>query len=258
MIKFARICASLALFVILTAPSGAFRTQKGLCTTTYSLFFAPAFKGDTSSAFELYNLGSATAGVRIQFYNSVTGTEIPAAEITDSIVGLGRKTYFTAQLSALPSPFVGSAVVTSDQDLKGTLCTYRGQKFVCIEAFTTGFHTVCLPQIMRQSDGLNSWFAVQNVGSTPATVRVRFKKGVAGNDYETPPVTLQPGVAKLYDQEMEANLGPTFVGSALITCEGNAPIAATAFVEGETTLAAYLGTPGSCPALFMPITMRTR
>ncbi len=257
MIKFARICASLALFAILTA-HGNVPPSQALPAPLKTLFVAPVFKGDTNSAFELYNQASATAGINIRFYDSETGEEVPAAEITDSIVPLGRKAYFMAQNAGLPSPFVGSAVVTSDQDLKGTLCIYRGRKSACVEVPQEGSYAVCLPQIVRQSDGLNSWFAVQNVGSTPATVRVRFKRGTAGNDYEVPPVTLRPGAARLFYQETEAQLGPTFAGSALVASEGGLPIVATAFVEGETTLTAYPGIPGSCPALFMPIILRAR
>lgn len=257
MFRLARICASLALFVILAMP-GSILPAQALPAPVKMLFIAPVFKGDTSSAFELYNLASATASIIIKFYDSETGVETPAAQITDSIAPLGRKTYFTAQNAGLPSPFVGSAVVTSDQDLKGTLCTYRGRKFACIEVPSRGSYAICLPQILRQSDGLSSWFAVQNVGSTPVTVRVRFRRGAAGNNYETPPVTIQPGAAKLYNQNTEANLGPNFAGAALVIREDSAPIMATAFVEGETTLTAYLGTPGGCPALFMPIILRAR
>lgn len=235
--KFVRILVGLAVLVALLVPLGAVSAQTW------------------ASGFQLQNLGSATAGITIKFYDSGTGAEVVAAQITDSIPAMQSKTYFAVSNGGLPASFAGSAVVTSDQDLRAIHNLYAsagGTWFASSAGYNAGASSVNMPLIMRNNSGFNTWFAVQNAGSAPATVTVVFTAGSAGSNYTAPPVTIQPGASRYFYQATETNLGTTFVGSAVATATG-APIVATVVQVGPNTVLAYDGFVASSTGAIMPL-----
>jgi hypothetical protein len=191
------------------------------------------------SSFQLQNLSSTQANVTITYYNQDGSV---ATSVDDTIPADGSKTYFAVSVPDLGTSFNGSAVVSSDQELRAihnldaNSFTYGASS----AGYTAGSTEISLPLIMRNNSGFNTWFNVQNAGSATATVSVVFNAGSAGTNYTHPDVTIEPGASYTFRQADMADLGSTFIGSAQITSNGQ-PLVATAVEVGPNTLYAYDG-----------------
>jgi len=75
--------------------------------------------------------------------------------------------------------------------------------------FTAGAHTASMPVIFKNYFGFNTFFNVQNVSSSPASVTVTYSNGSTEG-----PFTIQPGSARRYDQ---SNILIPFAGLVLGT-----------------------------------------
>ncbi|MBC7238600.1 MAG: hypothetical protein H5T71_00685, partial [Chloroflexi bacterium] len=93
---------------------------------------------------------------------------------------------------------------------------------------THGSTIVNLPLVMRNNNGYNTWFSVQNAGDSDTEVTVEFIAGPAGNNYTAPTVTIKPGGAVIFDQAAPdmSVLGTKFVGAVKITSDPE-PVVAT-------------------------------
>jgi hypothetical protein len=124
-----------------------------------------------TTGIQIQNLGTAAATATTTFYNqdgSIAGTK------NDSIPAGGSVTNFP--LAGVSAGFNGSAVVSSDQpvaaiaNLLGSNGTYAG----ATTGVATGSTSVGLPLVMRGNSGFNTWFNVQNAGTTAAAVTVSY------------------------------------------------------------------------------------
>ena len=187
---------------------------------------------------------SATANINMSFYDQ-NGAQV--ASPSDTIPASGSKTYFP--LSAVPAGFNGSLVVSSDQPvaaIANVLTTdYLGG--ASYSSFSSGAVTVTLPNINKNNYGLDTWFNVQNIGSSDATVNVSYAPGSC-----TAQVTVKPNSSKTVDQSVDACLPNGFVGAATLT--SNQPIVATAMQIQRTgkMVIAYRGFSSASTTLVMP------
>lgn len=193
------------------------------------------------SAFQLQNLEDATANITIDFYQPDGSV---ATTITDTISANGSNNYFAVSVDGLPDPFSGSAVVTSDKELRAIHNLY-GDDFAfggaASAGYTEGTAEVSLPLIMRNNSGYTTWFSVQNVGSEASTTVVTFTRGSAGTTWTHSAITIQPNAAYRYDQSGMAGLGDVFVGSAEVVSTNGQPLVTTVVELGPASLYAYDG-----------------
>jgi len=188
-----------------------------------------------NTGFQVQNLGTGTATITIIYYNQDGSV---AASVPDSIPAGGSKTYYP--LTAVPDGFNGSVVISSDMPIAAIANELgnAGAYAASYAGFDAGATTINLPLIMRGNYGFNTWFNVQNAGTSDAHVTVTYTPGSAGSG-ATQTATIKPGAAYTFDQSTFTALGSMFVGSAQVTSDQ--AIVATCNQVGPTTLFAYDG-----------------
>ena len=199
-----------------------------------------------STGFQIQNLSSSVAHVTISFYPEGSGT--PLAPVSTTINPNSSTTYATLP-SAVTAGFSGAAVISADQKVAAIVnvvspdlsLSFGGAAY---SGFTAGSHTASLPVIFKNYFSFNTFFNVQNVSSSPASVTVTYSNGATEG-----PFTIQPGSARRYDQSTNGGLPNNFFGSASVS--SNQDIAATLIEVGPTTLLGYNGfTGGSTNPVF--------
>lgn len=197
------------------------------------------------STWRIQNLEGESGALTIMFYDESTGNEIEGARINDQIAANGMNNYFAVNNLNLPTPFAGSAVIASNREVRVVHNLYGSDaagvgNWAATSGYTKGSQHINLPLVMRANGGYNTWFSVQNAGLNPTTVTVAFRKGLAGNDYDTLPVEIKPGAAHIFDQKTMVELGARFVGAAVISSEDE-PVVASLVQERIDNLLAYDG-----------------
>jgi len=203
---------------------------------------------------QIQNLGSAAAQVTLTFYDSVTGNS--AGSTQANIAAGGSTTFFP--IPVVSNGFKGSAVVSSDQpvaaimNLLGNGGTYGGSA----TGLSAGSQSVGLPLILRGNSGIDTWFNVQNAGSTDANITITYKPGSSGTA-TTETATIKAGAAKTFDQSTNAALGVKFIGSATVT--SNQPVVAVVNQVGKNapnkTLLTYTGFASGSATAALPLVM---
>lgn len=195
----------------------------------------------------LQNVGSATANVVVTAYDSATS----ATYSRNYTVGVGSSvSFFSGDITGLPSGFQGSAVVSSDQPLKaivnvtnrqsgtygisgGTAAAqYRG-----VDSANTGT-TLSFPLAKQAFGPKTSAFYIQNAGSANATFSATFLMGTSLTDpapvsYPYASGTLAPGQMAVI-VPADASVPAGRIGSLTVTSAQ--PMAGTV-LEYETTTA---------------------
>jgi len=184
-----------------------------------------------TSGFQLQNLTGSLATIAIDFYNQDGST---ANTVSDTIAANGSKTYFP--LNAVTTGFNGSVVVSSDQQLAAiaNVLGNNGQRGASYGGFSAGATTVNLPLTMKAAYGIDTWFNVQNAGTSSTTVNVAYKPGTC-----TESVSIAPGAAKTFKQADNTCLPAGFVGAATITSAE--PVVAVVMQVDAQSLLAYNG-----------------
>jgi hypothetical protein len=208
-----------------------------------------------STGFDLQNLGADEADLRLTYYNQ-DGTI--ALEVRDAILAMGSKSYYPIHPE---EGFNGSVVISSDQRVVA-VANLRASGAVnassAANSFSEGALTVYLPLIMRGFYGLDTWFNVQNAGTTTTHVTVTYIPGEAGNAGVTEEADIPPGAAYTFDQVTNAALGERFVGSAVVTSDGQ-PLVATVEQVGSTesfmALMSYNGFVAGSSTVNLPLVM---
>jgi hypothetical protein len=175
--------------------------------------------------------------------------------VGDTVPGMGSKTYYPIHAA---DGFNGSVVIESGTpDLVAIANTLGNspQYAASTESFAQGGTPFKLPLIMRNNAGYYTWFNVQNVGTTAASVTVQYIPGSAGTAYTSSAVTIQPNAAHTFDQHDMSDIGSTFVGSAVVT--SSQPIVATVMQVGETykNMMGYNGFAGGSMTVSLPLVM---
>lgn len=242
----AKVAAGLGLALSLAlSPVSQTKAQQGITWTT---------------GFQVQNLGTTAANVTIDLYNR-DGTS-GGAQIADSI--LTSKTYFPIPNAA--AGFQGSAVVSADQPVAAILnilgtATDKSYYSEAVTGVSQGSTTVSLPLILRGNSGFNTWFAVQNAGTTAASVTVTFKAGLAGSNYTAPAVIIEPGASYVFDQRDDANasnLGAKFIGSATVTSAQPLAVVVNQIGTGASkTQLSYSGFASGSPSVVLPLVQQS-
>lgn len=201
---------------------------------------AGAFSSYTSG-FQVQNLSATTANITITYYNQ-DGTIATTA--SDTIAANGAKTYYPIQAAA---GFNGSVIISSDQQIASVvnvLGSGSNNAGASYDAAMQGGTTELLPLLMKNNGGYNTWYNVQNTGSTDATVNVAYSDGTAVG-----PVTIKSGAAHTFVQSSETH--STAVFSASITSDQ--AVAVAVIEENPSTMFAYSGFMGGATNPVMPL-----
>jgi hypothetical protein len=204
----------------------------------------------------IWNLGDEEATIIIEYYNQ---EGIEGVTIDDTIPAKGSKTYFPLHPG---EGFNGSIVISSDHEIV-VICHLLAEGAVRgLSATSTtvsvGAPTVYLPTIMRGDDGLDTWFNVQNVGTQATHVTVTYLPGEAGNEGVMEETDIPPGASYTFDQAANAALGERFMGSAVVTSDGQ-PLVATVVQVGSSenfmVLMSYNGFIAGSSTVSLPLVM---
>ena len=185
-----------------------------------------------NSCFQVQNLENTEATINVMYYNQ-DGTV--AADVPDTIPALGSKTYCPIDPVGT---FNGSVVISSNTQvvaIANLLASGALSAGAATNSFSAGATTMNLPLIMRGNDGFNTWFNVQNTGTSSTNVTVTYNPGGT-----TETATIPAGAAATFDQEDNSALGSTFVGSAVVTSDSQA-IVATVEQAGTGSIKTLLG-----------------
>ncbi len=176
---------------------------------------------------------SQSANVVIKFYdaNGVLQTAQPSAVIP---AGSQRTWYLPAHVPDLPNPFIGSAVVESDQEIVATVNTQTPSSAggTASDLFRVGTSggvnapatTAFLPQVMREYYGWNSQFAVENASDSPTTLTIKYIDSSTGSLVHEQTAALNAHGSKVFQQKDDSSLTSGKAYSVVITTTGQ-PIA---------------------------------
>lgn len=194
-----------------------------------------------TSGVQVVNLDSGTATVGLTYFDQ-SGNIVTT--FNDTIAGNSSVTYFPIHA---PVGFNGSLVVSSDKPITAIANTVSTDfKYgAATNSFSAGSTSISLPLIMCNNSGFNTWFNVQNTGSSTANITINYTAGSNGvNGSES--TTIEPGASKTFDQAAGSGtkncstLGnPKFIGSATVTSDQ--PVVASVMELNTTTSPTLLG-----------------
>lgn len=171
-----------------------------------------AFPGGTwVSGVTVANLDNEPATVLINFYKQ--DGSLALSFDGGTIPGNSSKTwYLPSHITGLPSSFIGSAVVMSERQIAAIVNTQFPSGSNPMRVGTSigvgsaqAAPIVYAPHLMRGYYGWNSYCAVQNTGSTAASVTV-FYYNSAGSEVLSRTQVIQPYAMYIFDQETETGL----------------------------------------------------
>jgi len=198
--------------------------------------------GNWDDGFQVQNLGIDTADIIILYYSrdgAVVSTQ------RDTIAADSSETYYTDTLE-VGDNFDGSVVIASDQAVAVIANQYvsGSSMWASYTGVPNGALKVNVPLVMRGNSGWDTAISVQNTGLATATVELAFhpSPGLPGNS-DTITDTIPPGAAGLFDQRIHFGLGPSFVGSAVVTSEE--PVVAVVNETDGSILMSYSGFVGA-------------
>jgi hypothetical protein len=190
---------------------------------------AGAFQFTYTSGFTLQNLEGTTANVVVTYYNQDGSVE---AAINDTVPANGQNLYFP--LNAVSDGFNGSVVVSSDRDV-AAVTNVHGDNFVANASYvgqSAGGTAVQLPLLMKGNSGFNTWFNVQNTGSSTASVSVAYSDGTNAGA-----VNIPMGASHTFDQSTETHSAAVFSG--VVTADQD--VVVTVMEENASLLFSYNG-----------------
>ncbi len=248
-------------------------TVLALLVGTISVVSAQGPSGTYASGIACANLGTSAATISLVFYNANGSTALSYTDPSTIAVGASRNYFTPSSPAGLPSGFVGSAVVSSDQPLACTVNTQAvgagvgtvsNPARVDTSAGVTSDKvstTLYAPQVIKALGGFNSYVSVQNTDNAQQTVYMSYvdRFGVAyPAARESFAVPAQS--SHIFYQTQNANLPPGFLGGATITSTGNLA-AVVAFYNdaadiGRTQFNTYTAFPSGANKVLLPRVVR--
>lgn len=213
-----------------------------------------AFEGWTSTIVIQNPNASATTGT-IELYNRDGSLQDTLAF---TLPPWSTATYTPAAFAGLPARFAGAGIITASQPVAAVVHeNHVEQDRMSYPAQTAPASTLYVPLVIKD---LNTWdtiLHVQNVGSTPAEVRVTYyPTGGAGPTW-TDTATIPPLGARAFSQFNHPQLPAGFVGSAVITSPNGGQLAAIVNeVKTEGAAVSYPVPAGGAPDVLVPFVAR--
>lgn len=212
----------------------------------------PAFAQGPSSYESTVNVTNATNGpgnIVLTYYDS-TGAVV--ATYPDAIGAYETKFYTT--LPGLAGSFDGAMIVSSDvpiaaasmvigKDGGGNVMNYANYVGV-----SSGDSPIYLPLLMDSNYGFNTWFSVQNTGTTPVDVDIQYSDGKSNSI-----TALAPGASKKIDNNAEPHTVKKF--AATVSATGDIAVTVVEWADGSygRPLYSYLGFDGGSVDPVLPM-----
>jgi len=178
-----------------------------------------------NTAISVQNAGTADANVTLNFYSGATVVDT----ITDTIKLGAAHRYYQSTQTNLGAPFVGSAVVTSDEPVVAEVNETNGSILMSYTGFVgAGSTTVNIPLVMSQNNNWWTGVQVQNLGTVPTDITITFQPDPAYTTWTPTPETAT-NVATGASANLLQKGGQwtqLFVGSAVVTNSANQPMVA--------------------------------
>jgi hypothetical protein len=138
-------------------------------------------------------------------------------------------------LADVESGFSGAIVLSSDKN-GAAIANVLASDFSAGASYvgrSAGATSVRLPLLNKNNSGFDTWFSVQNAGSSPAQVSISYSDG------ESASATVPVGAAQTFFQANETHPGPNFAGT--VTSDNNEPLVAAVIQENASIMFAYTG-----------------
>lgn len=234
--------------------------------------------GSYRTTFQIRNLSTtAPANVQVRFINQ-DGTiattfsgPIPAGgsvNFFDLTAAEGGAGWTGNPVGAVPAGFNGSVEILSDQPIVAVTNILEisgggirlGESYSGFNAGDTNF---ILPVLMRNNSGFNTWFSVQNTGTSAAQVTIDYTPAPGsgnGTSATEGPVTIPAGAAKTFRQDTNASLSGgdqngLFIGLAKVTSTQPVVVAVNQENASSGQLLTYngIGQSSAAPTLIAPL-----
>jgi len=217
--------------------------------------------GTYGSGIACFNIGAAPATISLIFYQAdSSAVALSYTDPTPIPVGASRN-YFTPDTPpGLPSPFMGGAVVNSNQALTCNVNTQvvgsgvgtasnpaRAGSSAGVDS-TAASTSLFAAQIMKAFFGYNSYAAVQNTENSAFNVTITFKDRF-GVSYPlaTQTVSIPSQSTHIFYQDSNANLPSNFLGGATITSSGKLAATVAFYNSGASAQTAHFHTYNAMP-----------
>ena len=192
-----------------------------------------------SSSVTYQNVSNSAAHVVFSFYNEKTATATNVERDLPANAGSSLSVSSLTGSEALPTSFMGSAVLSSDQPVVATLVQIPQPTSGAVKnrplsnGFAQGAPQVLLATVLKNQFSTSSKFSIQNASDGNVDITLQFFR--VGET--TPAATLSEtnipsGAAKYYDAGAINDLGSSFNGSAIVS----------AVATGTSTPANIVGT----------------
>lgn len=232
--------------------------------------------GTYASTIACVNMGASAATLSLTFYPSDNGTAALSYTDPSTVAAGASRIYFTpSSPPGLPNPFVGSAVVSSDQQMAcstniqrndgGLGTTGTPERIATNEGFASGQTSAVMfvPQLEKNfsSSGWNSYLAVQNTESSPITVTVSYtdRFGVAYPS-ATESISIPAQSNHVFYQADNAFLPDNLIAGAMISGTGKMAAIAALFngaaTYTSTQFLSYSAFPSGANKLLVPRFLR--
>lgn len=196
--------------------------------------------GEWVSGIACQNLGDSDAMITIEFFPEGSGTSVLTYADPDPIPPGGSRNYYTpSSPPGLPSDFLGSAVVNSDQPISCNVNTQTDAAGTSSDPYRIGTSagfldnqtsaTIFVPQVEKNfAGGWSSYVAVQNTGDASVEVTVTYKDRYGADiPAATEGATIPAKSNKVFYQAANPDLPDDFLGSATITADSSIKLAVT-------------------------------
>lgn len=176
------------------------------------------------TAITYQNISSSAAVVTFSFYNEKTASAVVVTRNLNANAGASLAVGSLTGSEALPSNFLGSAILGSSQPVVATLVqlpqpsTGSVRNRPMSNGFSSGSSQVLLATVLKGAFNTNSKFSIQNASDGAVDITVQF----FAVGQTSPALTLNEsnipvGAAKYYDMGALSGLPAGFDGSATVT-----------------------------------------
>jgi hypothetical protein len=204
----------------------------------YSVQSASAATWSYTSGFQVQNLDTTNpASITIDFFDG-SGNSPAGSQVQTQISAGGSVTEFP--LNTVQSGFNGSVVISSNAPLASVvniIATSGSSKAnAAYIGASSGSTTVTLPLLMANNSGYNTWFTVQNTGTTATKISAAYSDGKTADSGST---LVAPNASYTFRQANETGHSKVFSGT--VTSTPAMPLVATVVEEGTSIIFAYNG-----------------
>jgi hypothetical protein len=223
-------------------------------TTTLHLPLIMKESNGWSTSFTVQNASMAASSLTVEIADA-DGKVVHS--FSSSLGPWSSATLDTSRLTAVPSGFVGGAVIRSNNPIAGVVNEDRsGRDRLTYEGFNLGADSVWIPLLMNQNGGWSTGVQVQNLGTAPGNIRVTYRAS-GGGPALTNTVSLAPLASRTFYQPADDRLAPGWIGSALIESLDGQPVAAIANEVNTNGLGmSYVGIARPGTVVFAPLLVK--